>query len=38
MISVSVHDEEGKWRAFTYREPYGLAQSFDRESKIARRR
>jgi len=36
MISVSVHDEEGKWRAFTTAKPYGWPQSFDRESKIAR--
>jgi peroxiredoxin len=36
MISVSVHDEEDKWRAFTDRNHMAWLQYFDRDSKVAR--
>ncbi len=36
MLSVSVHDEEGKWRAFTAANQMVWPQSFDRDDKIAR--
>ncbi len=36
MISVSVHDEEDKWRAFTTRNQMVWPQYFDRESKVQR--
>jgi peroxiredoxin/Tfp pilus assembly protein PilF len=36
MISVSVHDEEDKWRAFTAKNQMAWFQHFDRESKVAR--
>jgi peroxiredoxin len=36
MISVSVHDEEDKWRAFTAKNQMAWLQYFDRDSKVAR--
>ncbi len=36
MISISVHDEEDKWRAFTARNQMVWAQYFDRDSKVQR--
>jgi thiol-disulfide isomerase/thioredoxin len=36
MISVSVHDEEDKWRAFTAANQMLWPQSFDRDSRIQR--
>jgi len=36
MISVSVHDEEDKWRDFTSKNQMVWPQAFDRDSKIQR--
>jgi thiol-disulfide isomerase/thioredoxin len=36
MISVSVHDEEDKWRDFTARNQMTWPQAFDRDSRIQR--
>ena len=36
MISVSVHDEEDKWRAFTATNQMLWPQCFDRDSRIQR--
>ena len=36
MISVSVHDEEDKWRAFTAKNQMAWLQYYDRDSKVAR--
>ena len=36
MISVSVHDEEEKWRAFTAKNQMVWPQYFDRDSKVQR--
>ncbi len=36
MISVSVHDEEDKWRAFTAKNQMAWLQYLDRDSKVAR--
>lgn len=36
MISVSVHDEEDKWRDFTTKNQMVWPQAFDRDSKIQR--
>ena len=36
MISISVHDEEDKWRAFTAKNQMVWRQYFDRDSKVQR--
>ena len=36
MISVSVHDEEDNWRAFTAKNQMAWPQYFDRDSKVQR--
>jgi peroxiredoxin len=36
MISISVHDEEDKWRAFTAKNQMVWPQYFDRDSKVQR--